>query len=71
MISLKAPGNHSDQFWFNKIPILLCEGPKPPNYMISGFLDPWEPLSMDLNIPKLFFGNIRKLWIQFQNILFP
>ena len=40
MIGLKAPWNYSDQFWFNKISILLCEGPKPPTPMISSFMDP-------------------------------
>ena len=37
-----------DQFWSNKIWVLLCEGPKPPNSMTSGFLNPGEPLLMDL-----------------------
>ena len=39
MIGLKAPGNDSDQFWSNNFSILLCEGPKPPNSMISWFWD--------------------------------
>ena len=38
IIGLKAPGNYCEQIWFNEILILLCEGPKPPNAMISGFL---------------------------------
>ena len=35
IIGLKAPGNYSDQFWYNKISTLSCEGPEPPNSMIS------------------------------------
>ena len=35
IIGLRAPGNYSDQFWLDKISISLCEGPKPPNSMIS------------------------------------
>ena len=35
IIGLKAPGDYSDQFWSNNFSILLCEGPKPPNSMIS------------------------------------
>ena len=34
--------------------MLLCEGPKPHNSLTSGFVDPWEPLFMDLNIPNYF-----------------
>ncbi len=39
-MGLKAPGNYSDQFWFNKMSVSLCEGPRPQNSMISGFLRP-------------------------------
>ena len=39
IIGLKTPGNYSDQLWFNKISILLREGPKPSKCMISLFLD--------------------------------
>ena len=39
MIGLKAPRNYTDYFWSNNCSILLCEGPKPPNAMISRFLD--------------------------------
>ena len=45
--------NYSDQFWSNMFSISL-ERPKPNISMISGFLDPCEPLRMDLNIPKHF-----------------
>ena len=38
-IGLEALGNYSDQFWSNKILVLLCEEPKPPNSMISGFFE--------------------------------
>ena len=54
IISLKAPGNYSASFWCNKISVLSCEGPRAQNSMISGFLDPWEPVFMDVNIPKYF-----------------
>ena len=29
-----------DQFWSNKILVLLCQGPKRQNSMMSGFFDP-------------------------------
>ena len=38
IIGLKAPGNYSDQFRFNKISVLLCEGPKPNISKMFGFL---------------------------------
>ena len=38
IIRLKAPGNYSDQFWPNKILVLLCEG---PNLTYPWFLDFW------------------------------
>ena len=41
-----------DKFWFDKMSVLLCEGPKPPNSMISGFLNPSGPLLIDLNLPN-------------------
>ena len=44
VIGLKAPGNDSVSFWSDKILVLLCEGPKPNMSMISGFLNPKEPL---------------------------
>ena len=49
--------------------VLLLEGPKSPNSMICGFLDPWEPLFIDLNIQNTSkiqedYGNI------FENIMF-
>ena len=53
-IGLKVLGDYLDQFWYNKMSVLLCEGPKPPNSMISGFVSPGEPLFMDLNISKYF-----------------
>ena len=49
IIGSKAPGNYLDQFWSNKVLVLLCEGPESPNSMISGFLNPGEPLFMDLH----------------------
>ena len=61
VICLKAPGNYSDQFWCNKISILLHEGPKPNISMISGCLSPGEPLFMDLNILKYFTNCKNKL----------
>ena len=56
---MKAPGNYSDQFWSNKISVLLWEGPKPNMSMIYGFVSPGETLFMDLDIPK-YLKNIRK-----------
>ena len=55
-----------DQFWFNKMLVLSCEGPKPPNSMISGCLIPGELLFLDLIIPKYLnryktdYGHISK-----------
>ena len=64
IIGLKAPGNYLDQFWFNIIPMLLCEGPKPNMFMISGLLNPREPLFMLFNMPN-YFKNLRKVWKHF------
>ena len=69
IIGVKAPGNYLDQFGSNRISVLLCERPKPPNFMIPGFLDPGEPLSMDLNIPN-YFNKSKKNMETFSNILF-
>ena len=52
MIGSEVPGNYLDQIWSNKFSGVLREEPKPPNSMIHGFLDPWEPVFMDLNVPK-------------------
>ena len=32
MIGLKAPGNYVDQFWSNKVSVLLCEEQKPQKF---------------------------------------
>ena len=34
IIGFKALGDYLNQFWSNKVSVLLCEGPKPPNCMI-------------------------------------
>ena len=65
----KAPGNYSASFWAYKFSICLCERPKPNISMISGFLDPWEPLFMDLNI-LIYFRNIGQSWKCFRKIFF-
>ena len=54
---LKAPGNYDDQFWSNKVSVLLLERPKSQNPMISGLLDPWDPL--------IYTGEYKKIWEQF------
>ena len=46
-IGLKAPRNYFDQFWSNKILVLLCQGPKHNVSMISGFVSRKERLFMD------------------------
>ena len=51
IISLRTPGNYSASFRSNIFSILWGR-PKPDMSMISGCLDPWEPLFMDLNIPN-------------------
>ena len=40
IMCLKAPRNYLDQFWSNKILVVLLEVPKPPNSMTSGFVAP-------------------------------
>ena len=63
--------NHFYQFWFIKIPILLCDGPKPNISMISGFLTPGEPLFMDLiKYTKNTLNNKTKSWIIFGKYYF-
>ena len=68
-IGLQAPGNYSASFRSNKISVLLCEGPKPNLFMISGFLSPREPLFMDLLIPN-YCKNSKKITDIFLEILF-
>ena len=60
IIGLQAPGNDSDQFWSNKISMLLCERPKLTISMFSGVLSPWEPVFVDLDIPNNTCKTIRK-----------
>ncbi len=68
-MGLKAPGDYSDQFWSNKMSVLLCEVPKPNIFMISGFLNPWSPLFMEVNIQKILQTN-KKHMDAFLKILF-
>ncbi len=44
IIGLKAPGNYSGQFWYNKLSVVLLERQNTPNSMISGFLGLVETL---------------------------
>ena len=53
IIGLKAPGNYSDSSWSNKISVLLCEGPKPPNSMICGCLKPRDPFMYGFKIYQI------------------
>ena len=69
MTGLKAPGNYSDQFWSNKMLVFLWEGAKPDISMNYGLLDPWEPLSIDLDIPK-YFKKYKKYGNLFEHIIF-
>ena len=62
-------GDHSGQFGSNKMLVLLLEKPKPPKSTISGFVDPWETLIIDLNIPEYFHTNT-EIWNRFRVILF-
>ena len=59
-MGLKALLNCSDQFSSNKIPVSLCEGPKPPHFMTYGFL------FMDFNIPN----DLKKYGKILENIIF-
>ena len=54
IIGLKAPANYPGHFWFNHISVLLWERPKHRKFMISVFLDPWDPLLTVFNIPNYF-----------------
>ena len=65
----KAPGNYLDQFWSNRILVLLCEGPKPANSMISGFLSPGGTLFMGFNIPN-YYKKYKKSGHIFENVIF-
>ena len=51
---LKVPGNYSGPLWSNNFSISFLERQKTQHFMMSGFLDPWEPVFMDLNIPNYF-----------------
>ena len=57
-VRFKAPGNYAGPFWIHIISISL--DPKSNISRISGFLDPWEPLFIDLNIPN-YFRKIKKV----------
>ena len=61
ILGSKAPGNSPVSFLSNKILVILCEGPKPNISMISGFLTPGGPLSMDSNIPT-YVQKYAKIW---------
>ena len=50
IIGLKVPGNYSAPFWSHNFSICLLKSLQIPNSMIFGFLDPPEPLFMDLDI---------------------
>ena len=55
IIGWRTSGNYYDKFASNKFSILLLlERPKPPTSIISGFLDPWEPLFVDSNIQTYY-----------------
>ena len=58
---LEAPGNYSGQFGSNNFSILLLGRPKPNMFIIPGFLNPWEPLFMDLN-NKNTSKHIGQIW---------
>ena len=68
-MGLKAPGNYLDQFWSNKISVLLLERLKPPHSMISGFLNPGEPVFMDL-IYQITSNSIKAHGHIFKNIIY-
>ncbi len=66
IIGLKAPGNYSAPFCSNKISALLCGGPKPPSSIITGFVDHWEPLFVDL-IHHKYLKIIRRIMDTLKN----
>ena len=68
-MGLEAPGDCSDQFGYNKMLVLVCEGPKPPSPMISWFLSLGEPLFIDFNTQKCF-KNMKKHKHLFQPNIF-
>ena len=69
-MGLKAPGNYLDQFWSDKILVLLCEGPKPQKSMISGFVEPLGTLIYGFRYTKRLINNIREIMETCSNILF-
>ena len=56
--------------WSNNIAVLLCEGPKPPSSMISGFLSPGGPLFMDFNNIPNYSNEYKKIWKRLENSFF-
>ena len=54
IVAWRAPANHPDQPLTDKSSILIPETPRPHISMISGSLDPWELLLIDLNITNDF-----------------
>ena len=69
IIGLKALGDYLDQFSSNKVSVLWFGGQKPNIFMISGFVDPWDPLFLDFNIPN-DFKKYKKIMETFLKILF-
>ena len=57
----KAPENCSASVWAYSFPICFWEKPKPKIFMISRFVDPWEPLFIDLKMPK-YYTNAKNWW---------
>ena len=71
-ISLKASGNYFDQFWSNKISVLLWKSHKPAKSMIYGFVDPWEPVVVDFNLHQNLFWKYKKInGDMLENMLLP
>ena len=66
IISLKVTENDLDQFWSNRI-LFFKEWTKTKKSMISGFLDPSEPLFMDSTTPN-YCKTYKNLWELFWNI---
>ena len=70
IIGLKAPGNYSASFRSNNFRFAYVRDQKTNIVMISGFVDPGQPLFMDLNIPNYFKTYTRNRNIVLKHIIF-
>ena len=68
IIGLKAPGNDLDQCWFNKISVLLCEGPKTSKCHDFWILEPQGTLIYEFEYAKNTLKNEGNIWKDFRRM---